>query len=86
MGSQGSGSSQSYCLTRIGETALAFKTRMRHYYMQLTKDSLGNSPAGDFICQCCQEGERRRERPYFSRVRGKKMSKVSVLIEECPGE
>lgn len=38
---------QSYCITRRGETALAFESRVRNNYIQLTKDSLGSSPTQD---------------------------------------
>lgn len=50
---------------------VVFESRMQHNYMQLMKDSLGSRPTWDFIWQSCREGERRKERPYFSQVRGK---------------
>lgn len=40
-----------YCVTRRGETALAFESRMQNNYIQLTKDSLGNSPTENYTRQ-----------------------------------
>lgn len=47
-----------YCVTRRGETALAFESRMQNNYIQLTKDSLGSSPTEKYTWQ----GQAVRER------------------------
>lgn len=39
---------QLYCVTRRDETALTFESRMPNNYIQLTKDSSGSSPEGNY--------------------------------------
>lgn len=47
-----------YRVTRRGETALAFESRMQNNYIQLTKDSLGSSPTENYAWQDQAERER----------------------------